>query len=84
MDPRYCHSCTAPLHLPGFAGPNDNYCRHCTDADGELLPREAVRHEIAHWLRSWQPGIDEPESLRRAELFMSAMPAWNQTSTSKD
>ena len=76
MPKKYCHSCTAPLDVPQFRGPSDIYCRYCSDGDGRLLPREKCREGIAHWLREWQPGIDEAESLRRAELFMKAMPAW--------
>ena len=76
VNAHFCHSCTAPLSLPQFQGKAAHLCRHCTDEAGNLLPREVVEQGVAHWLRTWQPGVDEAQSLRRARLFMSALPAW--------
>jgi hypothetical protein len=73
-----CHSCTAPLDGP-FKGKSEIYCKYCSDDKGNLKSREECRAGIAHWLRQWQPGVDEAESLRRAEFFMKAMPAWADT-----
>lgn len=76
-EPRtFCHACGAPLDVPGFAGTSDIYCRHCTDDEGKLFPREAVQEGIAQWFLQWQPDIDEDQALTRADLYMRAMPAW--------
>jgi len=72
----FCHSCLAPLSIPDFKGPAEDYCKHCTDEQGNLKPREEVRQGVAMWLAGWQPGIDQAIALQRADLFMQAMPAW--------
>jgi hypothetical protein len=71
-----CESCAAPLTALEFKGPSDRYCKYCTDASGELLPKEYVHSGIASWLHSWHPGITEIEALKRAAHYMLAMPAW--------
>lgn len=73
---RFCHSCTAPLDVPMFQGPSENYCVHCTDETGELHPRDKVQQSIAVWLQEWQPGVTQDQALERARHFMQAMPAW--------
>jgi len=73
---KFCHSCTPPLSMPEFKGPAENYCKYCTDENGNLKPREVVRQGIAEWFKSWQPGLDDPTAIARAESFMMAMPAW--------
>jgi len=72
---RYCHACTIPLESPEVKGPSDNHCKFCTDAQGELLPRQQVQQGIASWMAEWQ-GIDRERALRRADLFMRGLPAW--------
>ena len=72
----FCHSCSAPLNVPDFKGPAENYCKYCTDEQGNLKPRDTVRQGIAEWLKSWQPNLDDATALTRAESFMKAMPAW--------
>lgn len=62
--------------MPEFKGPAEDYCKHCTDEQGELKPREEIRTGIAQWFRIWQPGLDEDTALTRADHFMQAMPAW--------
>ena len=71
----FCHSCTAPLSNPTFKGSSDTYCKHCTDENGNLKPREEVRQGIAGWLASWQGGISKEVALTRADHFMKGLPA---------
>ena len=73
---KFCHSCAAPLAHPDFRGVAEYYCRYCTDERGEVKPREAVQAGIAHWLKMWQPGIDDATAASRAEQYMKAMPHW--------
>lgn len=73
---KFCYSCAAPLEIPEFKGPAENYCRNCTDAEGNLKSKTEVQIGLAWWLRSWQPDLSEEESLARAEHYMKAMPAW--------
>lgn len=70
-----CYACGAPL-AGDFKGSSDVYCRHCCDNRGQLRPRADIQRGIAQWFRSWQPSLDESTSLRRADLYMRAMPAW--------
>jgi hypothetical protein len=72
----YCHSCSAPLAAPGFKGPAEDYCKYCTDGQGNLKSREEIVEGVAHWLKSWQPGIDDATAAVRAEHYVKAMPAW--------
>ena len=72
-----CHSCSASLDDGVHGGISDRYCRFCADETGQLRPRDEVHGVIARWLQNWQRGISEPESMRRASIFMSAMPAWS-------
>ena len=73
---KFCYSCTAPLDMPEFKGPSENFCKYCVDANGNLLDREVIQKGIAEWFKSWQPGIDDKKALERAAHFMQAMPAW--------
>lgn len=73
---KFCYSCGAPLDIPGFQGPVENYCHYCTDEEGQLKPREQVLAAIARWLQSWQPDLDETQARVRADRYLTAMPAW--------
>ena len=73
---RFCHSCTAPLTDPMFQGPAEDYCKHCTDEQGNLKDRHEVQRAIAAWFQMWQPDLNEQTALERAGFFMQAMPAW--------
>lgn len=72
----HCESCGSPLTLEEFRGSSDRYCRHCTDATGNLLDQASVRQQIAGWLLSWQSGITPEQANIRAAHFLRAMPAW--------
>lgn len=73
---RFCHSCSAPLDVPEFKGPAEDYCKYCTDEEGQLKSREEIQRGIAQYLMSWQPNLDDQTAMVRAEHFMKAMPAW--------
>jgi hypothetical protein len=75
---KFCHSCAAPLGMPEFKGPAENYCKYCTNETGELKTREEIQKGIADWFQSWQPGLDEQKALQRAADYMKAMPVWVQ------
>ncbi len=73
---KFCYSCSVPLGMPGFKGPAENYCIHCTDNEGNLKPKDEVKIGVAGWLTSWQPELSQEKAIVRAENFMKAMPAW--------
>ena len=73
---KYCYSCSAPLSMPEFKGPAENYCKHCTDENGNLKSREEMQKGLAQWFQTWQPNINEEKALIRAKHFMKSMPAW--------
>jgi len=77
-DEPYCHSCSASLRDPLHRGRSDRYCRFCADDAGRLRPREDVRSLLAGWLSRWTTGLDEEEAGKRAEMYMSSMPAWSE------
>lgn len=72
----YCYSCSAPLANPDFKGPAENYCKYCTDEEGNLKSRDEVKMGIVEWLKMWQPDLNQEKAIERAESFMKAMPAW--------
>jgi hypothetical protein len=81
VDPRaegsqYCRSCSVSLMEEANRGASDRYCCFCSDEQGRLKPRGEVQRLIAEWLQHWQGGVSEDEAMRRAHLFMQAMPAW--------
>lgn len=80
VDGKFCHSCLAPLNEEQNTGVSDVYCCHCSDENGNLLPREQVLLIIAEWFMHWQKGLTVSEACRRADLYMRSMPAWNQVS----
>lgn len=71
----FCHSCTMPLNEQSRRAETD-YCGHCADESGSLQPRAAVQQGIAGWMQGWQGPMEQAEAMRRADLFMQAMPAW--------
>ncbi len=77
MGATHCLSCGMPLS-PDTAGKSDSYCLYCADEQGELKKREEVRFGIAQWLKQWQSGIDNSTALKRAGMYMQAMPAWTE------
>jgi hypothetical protein len=74
---RFCRSCMASLSDPENRGKAEQYCRWCSDDQGRLLSREQAHEVMTDWFMSWQEGISRSEAGRRADLYMQAMPAWN-------
>ncbi len=73
-----CGSCAASLREAHNRGASDQYCRHCSDEQGRLRPRDEVRLILARWLRGWQGEMPPEEAARRADAYMKAMPAWSR------
>jgi hypothetical protein len=73
---KFCFSCAAPLYLPDFQGPAENYCKHCTDDAGNLKPKNEIQMGVAEWFKVWQPDLTHEKAAARAEHYMKAMPAW--------
>jgi hypothetical protein len=72
MNTRFCQSCGMPLP----EGEKAPYCRYCTDDQGRLKPREAVREGIAAWLEQFAPDKGKADFRKRADSYLNAMPAW--------
>lgn len=73
---RMCYSCGAPLEHPDFKGESEIYCKYCVSPKGDLKPRKEILEGVAQWLREWQPNVSVELSLRRADHYLRAMPAW--------
>ena len=58
MMDKFCYSCAAPVGMSDFKGPEENYCRYCTDEKGNLKSREEVQMGLAEWFKTWQPDLD--------------------------
>ena len=72
---RFCHACTMPLNDQTENSKAKNFCKHCADANGKLLPREQVQKGVAGWMTEWQ-GVDFETAMKRADHFLKAMPAF--------
>ncbi len=57
------------------AGP---YCLYCTNPQGELKPREAVREGLVHVFMRGQR-LERPKAERLVESHLARMPAWAGT-----
>ena len=73
---KYCMSCGAPLWMKDFQGPATDYCGNCTDEKGQLKSKEEIQMGMAHWLKTWQPDLDDQKAMIRASSYLKAMPAW--------
>ncbi|NQT27583.1 hypothetical protein HQ585_19670 [candidate division KSB1 bacterium] len=73
---KFCYSCGAPVDMPDFKGPAENFCKYCTDETGDLKSREVVKVGISQYLKSWQPDLTDDQADIRADHYMNAMPAW--------
>jgi hypothetical protein len=73
----HCYACGVSLHLPDFKGPAEEFCKYCTDGEGQLKPHDEVHAGIAKWLQSWSPpGLSDQQANDRAHIYMKSMPAW--------
>jgi len=73
----WCQSCSISLEDEHNRGGSDRFCRFCSDEEGRLKSRSKVQNLIARWFERWQENLNHDEALRRAGLFMRAMPAWS-------
>ena len=73
---KFCYACAAPLELPANIGGAEHYCKSCVDENNKPLSREKIQQGVAGWFQEWQPGITEDQALKRADLYLSAMPEW--------
>jgi hypothetical protein len=64
-----------PLNAPDAKGLSEQYCKHCTDDEGNVKTREEIKEGMAFWIAKWQK-VDHETALKRAEHYMQAMPAW--------
>jgi hypothetical protein len=71
-----CQSCSVSLLEEGHRGASARYCRFCSDDTGKLKPRQEVQRLLAGWFQNSRTGLADEEAMRRAGLYMMAMPAW--------
>lgn len=73
-----CQSCGMPMQGPADfgGGKTDNlYCRYCTDASGNLLPKEVVRQNMIQFYTQ-TVGKTAEEATLEVDKIMATMPAW--------
>jgi len=61
----------------GAGDVNNSYCKYCTDAQGQLLPRETVRQNMIQFFAKTM-GKSEEEAAAEVEKVMARMPAWSE------
>ncbi|MFC1587667.1 zinc ribbon domain-containing protein [Planctomycetota bacterium] len=76
MASEFCQSCTAPLSMPDFKGVAENYCKYCTDEQGNLKSHEEIQNGIAMWFKGWHGDVSQEILMERAGHFMKGLPAW--------
>jgi hypothetical protein len=74
----YCRSCATSLEDAENRGVSEQYCRFCSDEQGNLKPRDEVHRILARWMVNWQGPMPPEEASRRADSLMRAMPAWSE------
>jgi hypothetical protein len=72
----YCRSCMASLVETHNKGASDEYCRWCSDSEGNLKSPDEVQEILTNWFMRWQKGITREAASRRVYHYMRAMPAW--------
>ncbi|MCG8338399.1 MAG: hypothetical protein MJE63_28160 [Proteobacteria bacterium] len=76
MNNEFCQSCGMPLKEDTKHDHSITFCKYCADENGKLNPREAVQAGIAEWLKMFTPSGDGVDFMKRADLYLQAMPAW--------
>lgn len=75
-----CQSCGMPMvRLEDHGGGrlDVHYCKYCTDAQGELKPREQVRQGMIDLMvTARRKSIEDAEKF--VDNFMKKMPAWRK------
>lgn len=54
---------------------NNQFCKYCTDEQGNLLPRDQVRAKMIQFFIQKQ-GKTQPEAETATDQLMGTMPAW--------
>ena len=72
----FCFSCGMPLQGEEGKEYRGNYCKYCSDENGNLYPKEMVQKGISEWLKQWSPEDVSADYMKRAEYYLKAMPAW--------
>jgi uncharacterized Zn finger protein (UPF0148 family) len=76
MNDQFCQSCGMPLNDDSKHANSGTYCKYCADENGKLNPREAVQAGIAEWLKMFAPTKEGADFMKRADVYLQAMPAW--------
>lgn len=64
-----CHSCSMTIE-------SGSLCRHCSDAEGALIPFDECFERFVQWSLREQGGGDREAAERSSLAFMATMPAW--------
>jgi len=73
-----CQSCGMPMDKPedhGGGRPDNLYCKYCTDAQGNLLPRETVKQNMIQFYTQ-KMGKTPDEAAIEVDKIMATMPVW--------
>ena len=69
-----------PLTKPedyGAGDVNNHYCKYCTDAQGNLLPKEQVRQNMINFYNRTM-GQSPEQAAVEVDKIMAKMPAWQE------
>ena len=74
-----CGSCGMPMESPddfGGKNPKNQYCTHCTDAEGKLTAtyEGIVDYYTDDYIE--RRGLDAQQARKLAEAFVAKQPAW--------
>lgn len=61
----------------GGGNASNLYCKHCTDAQGNLLPRETVRQNMINFYNKTMGQTSEQAAVE-VDKIMAKMPAWQE------
>lgn len=79
-DEKSCESCGMPMRQAsdfGAGRPDNAYCVHCTDEQGQLKPYQEVLENLKNFAIK-NMGISEAEALKMAQQGLSRQPAWQK------
>jgi hypothetical protein len=76
----YCISCGMDMSKPeefGGGKVGNKSCVYCSDAEGNLKPRNEVREGMIHfWMQ--REKIDRAAAEKNVDAYMAKMPAWKK------
>lgn len=73
-----CASCGMPMESKedfALSNPDSDYCRYCTDSQGQLLPYEKILDANASFYQESQ-GLTAQAALKMAKDLLKNQPAW--------